>query len=212
MIVALLAAVGYGSRLLADPHPAQDALFRWSTPIGAVIGDAVILAAVLLIARGLGLRTVFALRRPRSWGDALRVAAAALAATYITSGVLEQIVPHAAREQALTAFWDPARVPAYAASVVAIGVFAPIVEEALCRGLGFHLLLPWGTSVAVVGSALAFAFAHGAVLDLPWVLVTGLGLGILRARSGSLYPSVLLHVTVNSVALVAAAYLGATAG
>src|SRR2546430_8435589 len=87
--------------------------------------------------------------------------------------------------------------------------FRSIVEESLCRGLGFALLQAWGERVAIVGSAVAFALAHGAVLDLPWVLVTGLGLGYLRSRTGSLYPSIALHATVNGIAVLASAYLAA---
>jgi membrane protease YdiL (CAAX protease family) len=45
------------------------------------------------------------------------------------------------------------------------------------------------------------------VFDLPWVLVTGLGLGYLRARTGSLYPCVALHALVNGIALLASAFL-----
>jgi membrane protease YdiL (CAAX protease family) len=109
------------------------------------------------------------------------------------------------REQAVPQFWDPTRVNAFVANAIAIAVFVPIVEEAACRGLGFRLLESYGQGVAIAGSAVAFALAHGAVFDLPWVFVTGLGLGYLRSRSSSLYPCVLLHGIVNAVAVLAAA-------
>ncbi|MEK7862615.1 MAG: CPBP family intramembrane glutamic endopeptidase, partial [Chloroflexota bacterium] len=63
----------------------------------------------------------------------------------------------------------------------------------------------WGQPVAIAGTTVAFALAHGAVLDLPWVLVTGAGLGYLRARTASLYPSVALHATVNGIAILVSA-------
>jgi membrane protease YdiL (CAAX protease family) len=87
----------------------------------------------------------------------------------------------------------------------------PIVEESICRGIGFTLLKRWGDGVAIVGTAVAFALAHGAVLDLPWVLVTGLGLGYLRARTGSLYPCIALHATVNGIAVLVSAFTGSAA-
>lgn len=102
-------------------------------------------------------------------------------------------------------FWDASRVDAFVASAVAIALFAPIVEEAMFRGLGFRLLEVYGQRVAIVGTAMAFSLAHGAVIDLPWVLVTGLGLGYLRSRSGSLYPPVALHAVVNGVAVLVSA-------
>ena len=78
----------------------------------------------------------------------------------------------------------------------------------MCRGLGFRLLESYGQPVAIVGTAVAFALAHGAVNDLPWVLVTGLGLGYLRSRSGSLYPCIGLHAFVNGVAVLASRCVG----
>ena len=173
--------------------------------------DGILLLFMLLIARGLPLRDAFALRRPASWPDAARIALAALAAIYLTSYVLELAIGHNVREQAVPQFYDAARLVPFIANAVAIAVFVPIVEESMCRGIGFYLLAPWGRNAAIVGTAVAFALAHGAVLDLPWVLVTGLGLGYLRASTGSLYPCVALHATVNGVALLASALLAAGA-
>lgn len=167
------------------------------------------LLVLLLIARGLPLRDAFALRRPTSWPASWRIAGAALAATYAVSFALEIALGHGQREQAVPQFWDPTRVDAFIANAIAIAVFVPIVEEAICRGLGFRLLEPYGQRVAIVGTAVAFALAHGAVIDLPWVLVTGLGLGYLRSRSRSLYPSVALHATVNGIAVLASALVAA---
>jgi len=158
-----------------------------------------------LIARGLPLRGAFALRRPPSWPASWRVAGAALAATYAASFVEEIVLGHGSREQAVPQFWDPTRADAFIANALAIAVFVPLVEEAVCRGLGFRLLEAYGQRVAIVGTAVAFALAHGAVIDLPWVLVTGLGLGYLRSRSGSIYPCVALHAIVNGVAVLASA-------
>ncbi len=167
--------------------------------------DGIVLLLVLLIAAGLPLRQTFALRSPASWRQAAGVAAAALAAIYLVSVVEELVLGHAVREQAVPQYWDPTRIPAFLGNAIAIAVFVPIVEESLTRGLGFRLLMPFGSGVAVVGTAAAFALAHGAIVDLPWVFTTGLGLGYLRARSGSLYPPMLLHGVVNGVAVLASA-------
>lgn len=187
----------------------SDVFFRWSTAIGTFALDGVLLLVTVLIARGLPLRDTFALRSPPSWSDAGRIALIALAASWAASLVLELTVGHAMREQAVPQYFDATRIAPFAANAVAIAVWVPIVEESLCRGLGFALLAPLGERVAIVGSAAAFALAHGAVLDLPWVLVTGLGLGYLRARTGSLYPSIGLHAAVNGIAVLASAYFAA---
>jgi membrane protease YdiL (CAAX protease family) len=181
--------------------------FRWSTAIGTFVLDGILLLLMLLIARGLPMRDAFALRPPPSWRRAASIAFGALAATWLTSFAIEVVFGHVAREQAVPQYFDPARVPAFVANVLAVALFVPIVEESMCRGVGFFLLEPWGQTVAIAGTAIAFALAHGAVLDLPWVLVTGIGLGYLRSRTGSIYPCVALHATVNGIAMLASALL-----
>jgi membrane protease YdiL (CAAX protease family) len=209
-VIAAIATLSYGARFVGgEDTAAPDFLFRWSTAIFTFAFDGLILLALLLIARGLPFRDTFALRRPVSWPSSWRIAGAALAATYAVSFLEEIVLGHGQREQAVPLFWDPTRVDAFIANAIAIAVFVPIVEEAACRGLGFRLLEAHGQRVAVVGTAIAFALAHGAVTDLPWVLVTGLGLGYLRSRSASIYPCVALHAIVNGVAVLASAAFAA---
>jgi membrane protease YdiL (CAAX protease family) len=212
VVIGVIAALNYSARFGAPSEPRPDALFRWSTALGTVVLESLIVLVMLLIARGLPLRDAFAFRRPSSWSQAFRIASVALAATWTTSLVIEATVGHTAREQALPQYWDPERVPAFVASAIAIGLLVPIAEEMTCRGIGYTLLSRWGEPVAILGSALAFALAHGAVLDLPWVLVVGVGLGILRARTGSIYPCIGLHATVNGIAVLAIAALGRAGG
>jgi membrane protease YdiL (CAAX protease family) len=204
-LIGAIATLSYGARFAGGDAPAPDLFFRWATAIFTVAFDGFVLLALLLIARGLPLRDTFALRGPVSWPSSWRIAGAALAATYAASFLEELTLGHGSREQAVPQFWDPSRADAFIANALAIAVFVPIVEEAACRGLGFRLLEAYGQGVAIVGSAIAFALAHGAVFDLPWILVTGLGLGYLRSRSESLYPCFALHAIVNGVAVVASA-------
>jgi membrane protease YdiL (CAAX protease family) len=204
VVIAVIAGLNYTVRLTDTRATPPDILFRWSTAIGTFVLDGILLLLMIVIARGISLRDAFALRSPRSWSQAARIGGVALLATWATSVALEVAVGHAAREQAVPQFWDEARLGAFVANALAIAVFVPIVEEIMCRGIGFTLLERWGTPAAIVGSSVAFALAHGAVLDLPWVLVTGLGLGILRARTGSVYPCIALHLTINGIAVLAA--------
>jgi len=171
-----------------------DAFYRYGTAIAAIVGDGFLLLIVVVIALRLPVREALALRRPASWRDA-----AGLGAGVLVFG-----------EQEVPAFWDPSRGGAFAANLFAIAVFVPIFEEALCRGLGYALFEPLGAPVAIAVTALAFALAHGAVVDFPVLLVIGLGLGYLRARSGSLYPCIAIHGVFNGVGLLAAAFAGST--
>ena len=173
------------------------------------MGDGFLLLLVVLIALRMPLRQGLALRPPASWRDAAVVGAGVLFFGYAVSFVISLAFPSLVREQEVPIFWDPSRAGAFAANVFAIAVFVPIFEEALCRGLGYTIFEPFGAASAIVITAFAFALAHGAVVDFPVLLATGLGLGYLRARSGSLYPCIALHGVFNGVGLLAAAFAGA---
>src|SRR4051794_8061040 len=63
-LVALMILLGYASRASAG-KPSPDVLYQWSTAVGGIVQDAIILALVLAIAGSR--RDLLALRRPRSW-------------------------------------------------------------------------------------------------------------------------------------------------
>lgn len=164
-----------------------------------------LLIVVLLIARGLPWRETFALRGPSSWRRALAIGLATLFAAYAISFLEVGLVSGAGREQGVPEFWDPNRLGAWAANLFAIAVFVPIFEESLCRGLGYYLFEPLGTVSAILVTALAFTLAHGVIVDIPVILATGLGLGYMRASTGSIYPCIALHGFFNGLGLVVAA-------
>lgn len=182
-----------------------DDFFKYSTAILVISVDAILLLIVLLIARGLPLRETFALRAPRSWRRALVIGVATLVAAYAISFVEMALVSGAGGEQGVPEFWDPTRLGAWAANLFAIAVFVPIFEESLCRGLGYALFEPIGPPVAVAVTAVAFTLAHGVILDIPVILATGIGLGYMRASTGSIFPCIALHAFFNGFGLVVAA-------
>ncbi|MGH2472841.1 MAG: lysostaphin resistance A-like protein, partial [Candidatus Limnocylindria bacterium] len=155
-----------------------------------------------MIARGLPLRETFALRAPRSWRRAFVIGAATLVAAYAIAFLEVALVPGAGGEQGVPEFWDPTRLGAWAANLFAIAIFVPIFEEALCRGLGYALVQPLGVPVAIAVTAVAFTLAHGVILDIPVILATGIGLGYMRASTGSIYPCIALHGFFNGFGLV----------
>ena len=179
--------------------------FKYSTAILVIASDGVLLLIVLLIARGLPFRDVFALRAPSSWRRAFLIGVATLVGAYALSFLETVIVPGAGREQGVPEFWDPTRLGAWAANLFAIAVFVPIFEEALCRGLGYALFEPFGAVVAILVTAVAFTLAHGVIVDIPVILATGIGLGYMRASTGSIFPCIALHGFFNGFGLVVAA-------
>ena len=173
-----------------------------------MIQYALILGIMLLIARGLSKQWAFALRRPPSWPAALGLGAAILVAIYVISAALNPLL-HPGKEQGLTpSGWQPAHAGAYAANFIVVAVVAPIVEEMTFRGIGYTLLVRFGTWPAILLTGLAFGLAHGLVDGLPLLVLFGCMLAWLRSYTDSVYPGMVVHGTFNAIALIAAVTLG----
>jgi membrane protease YdiL (CAAX protease family) len=185
-----------------------DIFFRYSTALAAAAVDGIFLALLLVLALGLPFREAFALRAPRSWRGAALIGAGTLVGAYAVAFAVVALLPQFTREQTVPEFWDPARLDAWTANLFVIAVFVPVFEEALCRGLGYWLLEPLGTPAAIGLTALAFTLAHGVIVDIPVIFATGVGLGYMRAWTGSLLPCIGLHAVFNGFGLVAAALIG----
>ncbi|MBX2861296.1 MAG: CPBP family intramembrane metalloprotease [Vampirovibrio sp.] len=90
-------------------------------------------------------------------------------------------------------------------AILAIGV-APMMEEVVFRGLIqttlYRYFTPWK---AICLTAVIFAcchFSYGNLLVAQvYVLMMGILLGILRHRSGSVYPGVLAHTLNNTLVM-----------
>jgi membrane protease YdiL (CAAX protease family) len=199
--VLVLAALSYASRLSAEDPP-EDLAYRYSSSVAALVQYALMLGILLLIARGLPLRDVFALRKPSSWPRALGYAAIALVAIWVASAALAPFLDANDEQGFVPDDWDSSRFGAFAAFFVSVAVVAPIVEELTYRGLGFSLFAPYGTTVAIVVTGFLFGVAHGLLVALPILVIFGLAVGWLRAKTDSVYPSMFLHGIFNGVALI----------
>ena len=104
---------------------------------------------------------------------------------------------------------DVARTPSlFVASLLVMALLAPLVEEAVFRGLLYGWVAGrWGSVAAWIVSSLAFAAAHYEPAHIVLVLPLGLLFGWLRRRTDSLLPSLFSHIVNNGFALLAAVYL-----
>jgi len=202
-LVGLLILLAYGGRLEGgDPPP--DALYRYDTAIGGIAIYTILLLILLWIGRGLPAREFFALRRPASWANALGLALLTYIVILSGAGVIIWALG-AADEQGLTPdAWDSSKAGAYAANFVAVAVVGPIVEELMYRGAGMALLAPYGSAVAVLVTAVAFGLGHGLVLALAALVFFGLVIALLRQRTGSVYPCIIVHCAFNATSLILA--------
>ena len=89
--------------------------------------------------------------------------------------------------------------------VVVLGTLAAIAEEAFFRRFVYDALLPSGTAVAVVGSAVLFALVHVTVYGawvLPIDLAAGLVLSWQRWASGSWKVPAVTHAVANLLVVI----------
>jgi membrane protease YdiL (CAAX protease family) len=209
VFVLALTALNFAARLSGAETP-DDLAYRYSSAVAAVIQFALMLGIALLIARGLPRRETFGLVAPRSWKRALGLVVLSLLAIYALSIVIVQALSlvtdeNPTCEQGLAPTeWDGSRAGAFAAFFVAVVFLGPFVEEMIYRGLGFTLFAPFGGWTAILVTGVLFGAAHGLLVALPALVAFGIVVGWVRSRTGSIYPTVLVHAAFNGIALVAA--------
>ena len=208
VFVLSLGLLAYGARL-TDVDTPDDIAYRYSSSVAALVQYGFMLGILLLIARGLPKREMFALRRPQSWRRAVGLAVLSLLAIYGVALVYEQVLSllgdfDPTEEQGLVPDgWDSSRAGAFVAFFLVVTFVAPAVEELTFRGLGMSLLVPWGIVPAILATGIIFGGVHGLIVGFPVLAFFGIVVGFLRARTNSVYPPMILHSTFNGVALLA---------
>lgn len=208
-LVTTLAALAYASNfLVSEEAKRNDLLYLWSSAIAGLIQYAIVAAIVFAIARPLA-PSALGLQAPASWSKALGIAAAGLV-TVFTLGFFLNLFLKAGDEQGLVPDgWDGSRAAPFVANFIVVALIAPVIEELTFRGLGFAVLRDAaGVVPAILITGLAFGLAHGLIVALPILACFGVILAVVRTRTESLYPSILLHATFNGVALIVAVTAG----
>jgi len=186
---------------LTTPDPFESPWLPAVALVSAMVGGSVTvawarLAGIPMASGRVPLRTL-ALGFPVGLGTAALAGLWAAAASLVLPPE-EQLVGLALDEAGGLPVW--ARV---SSALLAVSLI-PLVEEALFRGVGFGVIeRRFGASVALTVTAAAFGLLHGTG---PVVLAAttsyGVAWGWLRARTGSIWPGVVAHVTTNLVAIL----------
>jgi len=202
ILIAVVSAVNYAGNysVKTSKKDTEEALFHYSTAVGAVVVYAFILGIVLWIARDR--RDLLAWRPPRNgWLRSLGLALATLIVAGLVISLVDSVM-HGGREQGVVPpHWLPGHAGAYAVNWIVVAGVAPFVEETTYRGLGYSLLVRWGIAAAILTTGVAFALSHGLLRALPELCIFGFALAWLRSRVDSVFPGMLVHCGFNSFAL-----------
>ena len=184
-------------------------MYSWSAFASGLVVYALWFGLVLAIA--IDRTNLLALRRPRSWGRALRLGIGVVVVVYVFE-IFVSVLPlpqSPSKEQGLTpTHWEPAHAAAFAANLALFTIVAPIVEELMFRGLGQSLLRYLGRVPAILLVGAAFGVTHGLLEALVVLVPFGVALAYLRDRTDSVYPGMLVHASFNAVALAYAVLSG----
>ena len=77
-----------------------------------------------------------------------------------------------------------------------------ILEEGLFRYLPMKLLAGENARVCVIVSALLFALSHHSIFSIPYAFIAGVAFMLIDIISGSVLPSVFMHLFNNAVSVV----------
>lgn len=91
-------------------------------------------------------------------------------------------------------------------TVVKVVIAAAVVEELSLRGFVMGNLRRYGDTFAIIMSAFVFAFMHGNLIQTPFALVAGFGLGYFSVKTNSLWTGILIHA-FNNLISVSVTYL-----
>ena len=82
-------------------------------------------------------------------------------------------------------------------SVIQVSVAAALVEEISLRGSVMQNLRKYGDTFAVVMSAVVFGIMHMNLVQAPFAMIVGLGLGFITVKTGSIWPAIVVHAINN---------------
>jgi uncharacterized protein len=197
LLIGAIAAIAGAS--FDDPPPAVN--------ITATIAQDLCLVVAALLFAGLAGRPrpdQFGLRPTHPW-RALGWMAAAFVAFYLFTVIWVAIVGGNPNDEKLPdELGANDSTVALLAVAFLVSVVAPVAEEFFFRGFFYGALRNWrGVWPAAVITGLVFGGIHAGSADaefLPPLAFFGFSLCLLRERTGSLYPCIVLHCANNSLA------------
>ncbi len=85
---------------------------------------------------------------------------------------------------------------------LAIAVVPPLVEEFSIRGVIMQPLRRYGDRFAIIASSVIFAVLHGNLIQAPFALIAGIGIGYAVCITNSVWTGVIIHALNNFYSVV----------
>lgn len=85
---------------------------------------------------------------------------------------------------------------------VSIAVVPALVEEFAVRGVILQSLRKYGDKFAIIASALLFAVMHGNLIQAPFALIAGIGIGYAVCITNSIRTGILIHFCNNLYSVI----------
>ncbi len=208
--IVQLVVVGTAAGLLAavGERPPSDQYF-YHLPNGVLylIGFAAFGGATYLVARHLGPpRALLALRRTPLW-PAVGWSVVALAGAIAVAAILEPLFGGSASQDLRQAAFPGGVSATLALGLVgfAFVIGAPVTEELYFRGLLLgRFAATLGSAAAVVATSGLFALAHFQPAAFPVILAIGAIFALLRLKTDSIWPPMVVHGINNALAFTIA--------
>lgn len=96
----------------------------------------------------------------------------------------------------------PTGIGGFLITTIRIVVCAAMTEEICLRGYVMGNLRAYGDKFAIIMSALLFAVMHGNLIQAPFAFVSGLIIGYLTIKTGTMWTGIFIHAINNGVSVV----------
>ncbi len=97
---------------------------------------------------------------------------------------------------------SPTGVFGFLLSVIGTAIVPALVEEFACRGIMFGLFKKYGDAFAIITTSVIFGFMHGNFVQIPFALLVGLVLGLVRVKTGTMIVCFAIHGANNLVSVL----------
>lgn len=90
----------------------------------------------------------------------------------------------------------------FVVSIFRVAVVAGVVEEVVMRGYTLGNLRFYGDKFAIMMSSIVFALIHGNFTQIPFAMISAIGLGYFSVKTGTLWTGVLIHIVNNFISII----------